>query len=67
VGIKNVFIHIFIIIQVIDKVDALRNVLTTLSNTRVHVAADVNKLPSNAHNVWKATFLADQSVAIPTR
>ncbi|XP_031560013.1 uncharacterized protein C05D11.1-like [Actinia tenebrosa] len=53
--------------MVIDKVEALRNVLTKLSNIRVHVAADAKKLPSNAGDVWKATFSAETSaVTIPT-
>ena len=59
-------LHVFP--QVIDKVEALRNVLTKLSNIRVHVSADVKKLPSNAGDVWKATFSAETSaVTIPAR
>ncbi|KAK3733082.1 hypothetical protein QZH41_008418 [Actinostola sp. cb2023] len=52
--------------SVIDKIESLRNTLTKLSNMRIHVAADVNKLPRNAENIWTSLFMVGQSEALPT-
>ncbi|XP_073242896.1 uncharacterized protein C05D11.1-like [Porites lutea] len=52
--------------QVIERVEKLRSLLTQPSNLRVHVAADVNRLPDNPNMLWKTKLLADASVPIPT-
>ena len=53
--------------QVIEKVEKLRSLLTQPSNLRVHVAADVNRLPDNPHVPWKTNLLLDTSAVIPKR
>ena len=53
--------------QVIERVEKLRSLLTQPSNLRVHVAADVNRLPDNPHMLWKTKLLPDASVPVPTR
>lgn len=51
--------------KVIEKVEKLRSLLTQPSNLRVHVAADVNRLPDNPHVPWKTNLLLDTSAVIP--
>ena len=53
--------------QVIEKVEKLRSLLTQPSNLRVHVAADVNRLPDNPHVPWKTNLLLDTSAVIPKK
>ena len=59
--------HLLFLSQVIEKVEKLRFVLTQPSNLRVHVAADVNRLPVNPHALWKTQLLPDTSAAIPIK
>ncbi|KAL9988958.1 hypothetical protein ACROYT_G003456 [Oculina patagonica] len=51
--------------KVIEKVEKLRSILTQPSNLRVHVAADVNRLPANPHALWKTKLLPSTSATIP--
>ena len=53
--------------QVIGKVEKLRSLLTHPSNLRVHVVADVNRLPDNAHVLWKTKLLPNSSLEIPKK
>ena len=61
-----VFFFVFFF-QVIEKVEKLRSLLTQPSNLRVHVAADVNRLPDNPHVPWKTNLLLDTSSVIPKK
>ena len=61
-----VFFFVFFF-QVIEKVEKLRSLLTQPSNLRVHVAADVNRLPDNPHVPWKTNLLLDTSAVIPKK
>ncbi|XP_048587317.1 uncharacterized protein C05D11.1 isoform X1 [Nematostella vectensis] len=51
--------------EVISKMEAVRNMLTNPANLRIHVTADVTKIPTNPHTVWKESFLPEQSAVIP--
>ena len=53
--------------QVIGKVEKLRSLLTHPSNLRVHVVADVNRLPDNPHVLWKTKLLPNSSLEIPKK
>ena len=59
--------HRVFLSQVIEKVEKLRSVLTQPSNLRVHVAADVNRLPANPHTLWKTQLLPNSLATIPTK
>ena len=61
------FFFLFFFFQVIEKVEKLRSLLTQPSNLRVHVAADVNRLPDNPHVPWKTDLLPDTSAVIPKK
>ncbi|XP_015753163.1 PREDICTED: uncharacterized protein C05D11.1-like [Acropora digitifera] len=52
-------------VEVIGKVEKLRSLLTHPSNLRVHVVADVNRLPDNPHVLWKTKLLPNSSLEIP--
>lgn len=61
------FSHLVFLSQVIEKVEKLRSVLTHPSNLRVHVAADVKRLPANPHTLWKTQLLPNSLATIPTK
>ena len=61
------FVLFCLFFQVIEKVEKLRSLLTQPSNLRVHVAADVNRLPDNPHVPWKTNLLLDTSAVIPKK
>ena len=61
------FCFVLFFFQVIEKVEKLRSLLTQPSNLRVHVAADVNRLPDNPHVPWKTNLLLDTSAVIPKK
>lgn len=59
--------HLVFLSQVIENVEKLRSVLTQPSNLRVHVAADVKRLPANPHTLWKTHLLPNSLATIPTK